>query len=78
MIVNKMKTEMVAFDRNTVQKLTLPNGITSRENMKMLGITMTWNLNWGQHVDKTVSRNTQIESGIKFIRRWVGNDAAIH
>jgi len=70
MVINRSKTELIVFNKsNEPGSLTLSNGITSRNEMKALGVTFTSDLKWNKHLNITIGKATRIVNKIKFLRR---------
>jgi len=77
MVVNKTKTELIVFSRNEPPIIELSNGIKSVKEIKALGITLSHNLTWDNHVAKMITKTSKIIGGIRFLRRWIPMDAAL-
>jgi len=77
MVVNKAKTELVIFNRKDPIEMKLKNGITSIKSIKALGVTLTYNLCWDEHISNMVSKTSKIISAIRYLRRWITQDAAL-
>jgi len=78
MVINRSKTELIVFDNNNEPgSLTLSNGISSKAEMKALGITFTPDLKWNKHLNITIGKATRIVNKIKFLRKWIDQDSAM-
>jgi len=77
MVVNKAKTELIVFDKKDPPILELRNGIKSRKNIKALGIHLSSNLDWSEHVTHILSKTSHIINKVKFLRRWIDQDTAL-
>jgi len=71
MVINASKTELVIFSRGGLETLELDSGIKLSKTMKVLGLTVSSDLSWDEHVNTIVSRTAYTIRMIKHLRRWL-------
>ena len=78
MIINQSKTELIIHSKGTSPpSLEVQHGclrIKSTNVIKALGVNLSWNLNWDNHVSSLVPKLNFIIRKLKFLRRWLGED----
>jgi len=42
-----------------------------------LGITITENLTWKEHIDNIATKSAVVVNNIMFLRRWINQDSAL-
>lgn len=72
MVVNSSKTEIVLFGAEENVEFDFDDIIISSSNcIKALGITISRDLSWNQHVQTTISKSQSKLSLLRKIRRWL-------
>jgi len=72
MVINKDKTELIKFSRKGDEIIELPNAkITSRKHMKALGVTISSDLSWDEHITNVINKTSYTIRLIKHLGTWL-------
>lgn len=75
MVVNQHKTEVMWMNNNKATSLKCGDEtITTLPGIGVLGMHMDNQMNWSEHVSKTINKLNRLSSGLKFMRRRLTED----
>ena len=80
MIVNRSKTKLLYSSRTKQNQLVMNTeneNITSQKTMKALGIMITDDLSWNEHVGYAINKSRYAIRKIKFVKRWIDSQDAL-
>ncbi len=78
MVVNDSKTEMLYATRDKTRKSVVINvsgtTVSSTPKIKALGVQISDDLSWNDHVDYSLKRSRHIVPRIKYLRKWLNTE----